>query len=92
MNTTKRIVVCAACKYGDIIICGARHHDRVMNTVIKAIGPSIGQPVAGYQGFIDQFGVFLSREEAIEVVKESGQPFDLDRNATELKLYSEGLY
>jgi len=44
------------------------------------------------QGFINQFGEFLTREEALDVVKESGQPFDIERNGHAHKLFSEGLY
>jgi len=88
-----RTVVCAANRYRDIIVCGARHHDKIMNAQIRAIGKDRCKPVKGYQGFIDQFGVFMSREEALRVVIESGQPFDRVRNGGNGRvLYSEGLY
>jgi hypothetical protein len=45
------------------------------------------------QGFIDQWGQFYTRREAMRVVKESGQPFNLERNGSQdEKLFSEGLY
>jgi len=63
--------VCAASKYGDIIIPSARHHDKVMNDIIKAIGSDKLKPTKDHQGFIDQWGVFMTREEAFIVAKES---------------------
>ena len=88
-----RKVVCAANKYGELIICGARHHDKIMNNQILAIGKDKCRPVEGYQGFIDQFGVFMDRSEALEVAKNSGQPLDMERNSGNGKvLYSEGIY
>jgi len=44
------------------------------------------------QGFINQWGVFLTREEAYRVVKASGQPFDPKRNGSTDMPFSEGLY
>jgi hypothetical protein len=88
-----RHVVCAANKYGDLIICGARHHDKIMNAQIIAIGKDKCKPTEGYQGFIDQFGVFMSREEALVTAKASGQKLNMARNSGNGKvLYSEGIY
>ena len=83
------IIVCAANRYGDLIVAGARHHDRVMNGVLRKIE---GIPRKGDQGFINQFGEFRTREEAYKIVQENGQPFNQERNGTGDKLYSEGLY
>src|ERR1700685_4030812 len=73
-----RYVVCAANrnKYGHII-CGARHFDRIMHTTMQMLDQyreesnTTGQPdvdeflwKTSEQGFIDQHGVFLTREEA----------------------------
>jgi hypothetical protein len=93
---TKRqsIVVCAACKHDDLILCSARHWDRAMNKQLKTL-KKLGSELKSSQfeqGFIDQFGEFLTREEAFEVVKESGQSFDIKRNGHAHKLFSEGLY
>jgi hypothetical protein len=104
-DTPKRRVVCAAirnCK-GDII-CGARHYDNIMRAQILIsknkrfwkcvlkIGKFI---VCRYprieQGFIDQWGVYMSREEALTVAKETGQILRKcggDRD----ELFSENLY
>jgi hypothetical protein len=84
-----RIVVCAANRFGDIILCGARHWDSIMRGQAKAMG------IKAYdaeQGFIDQFGIFLTREEAYITVQESGQPFNAERNGCDHELYSEGIY
>ena len=95
----QQIVVCAACRYGLLILCSARHWDRVMRdqyTLAKATG---AYPHASKfeEGFIDQFGDFLTREEAREIVNKNGQPFDAERNGgicgrNDTVLYSEGLY
>lgn len=94
-NILRQRVVCAANRYGDLIVCGARHHDKIMNkqiAILKALGREM-KPTKGYQGFIDQYGVFMSREEALIIAKESGQPFDQERNSGNGKvLYSEGIY
>lgn len=64
-----RVVVCAANRYGDLIICSTRHHDEVMNAQILAAGCE-GK---GEQGFIDQWGKFMNSVEALEVAVEAGQ-------------------
>ena len=91
----QQIVVCAACKQDDIIICGARHWDKIMNNIyraMKAADPDIHSSKFD-QGFINQFGEFLTREEAMQVVKDNGQPFNKKRNGgSDIELYSEGLY
>ena len=72
-----RFVVCAACRYGDLIIAGARHFDLVMQSQINYIREErlFDFEVAGKaeQGFIDQFGVFMDREEAYKIALAGGQ-------------------
>lgn len=93
----RQFVVCAACKYGDVIIAGARHYDSVMHSQLKAF-PEKGEVRMMnrglvIQGFINQFGEFLSREEAIKIVLGNDQPIDLTRNGhQDRELYSEALY
>lgn len=87
----QQIVVCAACKLDGVVVCGARHWDKVMRAQAGAIGVKI--PFKGEEGFIDQFGDFLSRKEAMEIVKKNGQRFDIERNGErDDELFSEGLY
>lgn len=89
-ETPVRVVVCAANRYGELIVCGARHFDMVMRAQIKAANLVRATPE---QGFIDQWGVFMSREEALAVATAAGQinvrrpknpPFD--------ELFSEDIY
>ena len=88
-------IVAAACQVqledGTIItLVGARHWDHVMNTQFKYTG---GVPLHDKQGFIDQFGTYLTREESLDIVLASGQPFDAKRNGVPAdQLFSEGLY
>ncbi len=91
MNCENRHIVCAACKIGETIICGARHFDSIMRTQMKAIGPTHKWTKAE-QGFIDQFGVFHTRKVAMQIVKTNGQPFSISRNGGDIELFSEGIY
>lgn len=92
-----RRVIAAACKYGDVVFVGVRHYDKIMTAQIKSIPEdeeirmmNRGEVV---QGFIDNKYNFLNREEAMKLVIESGQPFDIDRNGGDDKeLYSEGIH
>ena len=89
------IIVAAACKHtkSDLICVGARHWDKVMNLQYMNLRPILQNKSHWMDGFINQFGEFLDRGEAMEVVKESGQPLNLDRNGgNDLILFSEGLY
>lgn len=87
-------VVCAANRLKDgTIICGARHWDGIMcclSDKLKSDDIDCGNVE---QGFINQWGIFLTRKEAMKVVKKSGQPFNQERNGgSDGELYSEGLY
>lgn len=87
-------IVCAAIKNENVIVCGARHFDKIMHMQIEILhctGWDI--PKKWEQGFIDQWGKFYNRVEAMQIVKESGQPFNVERNSgSGDELYSEGLY
>lgn len=68
------VVVCAAIRFGGTILAGARHWDSVMRTQSDLIGiAELRKKGKEEQGFINQFGEFLTREDAIKVAKESGQ-------------------
>lgn len=92
-----RVVVCAACKYEDLIIAGARHFDSVMHSQLRALANAgiskekLGKPPI--QGFIDQFGKFMDRVEALEVAEKAGQ-LNTRRSKTNptTELFSEDLY
>lgn len=87
----KSFVVCAANRYKETgrIICGPRHWDDTMRQQ-KLETEDFG----GWdQGFVNQFGEFLTREEAWVIAKENNQ---IKRWAYEGQpdgcLYSENLY
>lgn len=89
----QEIIVCAANKFDSgLIITGARHWDQIMHTTADAIGKEkLGKEVD--QGFINQFGEYRTRTEAMEIVKQNGQRFDIERNGhSDDILFSEGLY
>ncbi len=85
----QQIIVCAANRYptGEILV-GARHWDNLMREQAEARG--LGMECS--QGFINQFGEFLTRKEAFAIVKSNGQAFDQERNGSDELLFSEGLY
>lgn len=91
-------IVCAACKHPtlDLMAVGARHWDVTMRTQFKSFDPSLpNMKSTAYweQGFINQFGDFLTREESMKIAKNGGQRIDINRcGGSENTLYSEGLY
>lgn len=85
-----RKVVCAANRsVCGIVVCGARHWDSVMHQQIELIGPDKFRQCE--QGFIDQFGAFMTREEAHAVATAAGQIIKRC-GGDEHRLYSENLY
>jgi hypothetical protein len=86
-----RVVVCAALKNKEgLIVCGARHYDAVMHAqIINSY--YVWDKDAAEQGFIDQYGVFMSREEACKVAWYEGQ-IVRRCDGDEGKLFSENLY
>lgn len=93
-----RRVVCAAIRASDgDVLLGIRHYSRDMHAQIekRTDGERFMHRHDEDQGFVDQHGVFMSREEAYKVAFAAKQITDfaacgvgLDGN----KLYSEGLY
>lgn len=95
----ERLVVCAAVRFEDgTVVLGVRHFDPIMTSTIFKMGiyemTSDGniqknQPPP-VQGFVDQRGVFMTRAQAWDVAKASGQ---LRRGTGGGEtLYSEDLY
>lgn len=78
------------------LLVGVRHWDPIMREQADWIGlKESGRSVIEKeeQGFLDQWRVFMDREEAMQVVLASGQPFDLERNGgSGQELYSEGVW
>lgn len=85
-------VVCAANRFSDgTIIPSVRHYDLLMRDLIKKLNLKKENVE---QGFINQFGVFLSRKEAMQIIKNNKQAnFNENYNGFDTSvLYSEGLY
>lgn len=81
-------IVCAACKNihrGEIIL-GVRHFDKIMHDQIKMA--NLGRD--WIQGFVDNKGNFLTREEALKVATEAKQL--IRKTQPEDQLFSEDLY
>lgn len=83
----ERQVVCAANRYGDLIVLGVRHHCPIMNKTLDLL------KIDGFtkeQGFVDQWGNYMDRVEALEVLEANGR-FIRDDDFMD-ELYSENLY
>ncbi len=94
---SNEFIVCAANKYGDLILCGARHWDNIMHAQVDVLGVEkfreLRKQHGEKQGFINSAGQFRTRKEAREIVRNNNQPFDLGRNGgDDNTLFSEGLY
>ena len=60
----------------EIIVAGARHHDGVMNPVLKklyALGYEVPDDRKCHQGFIDQHGRFYDRHQAWVIAQDNNQ-------------------
>jgi hypothetical protein len=88
-----RVVVCAANKWSETIVTGARHFDSIMHSQIARMFKYQLPPTPGrwQQGFIDQYGVFMDRREAWQVAEAAGQIVYRCGGDGE-KLFSENLY
>lgn len=90
LHMIERQVVCAAIRNkSGRIICGARHYDGVMNSQILASNDDWTSDIE--QGFIDQRGVFLTRQEVHVIAAERGQ-IKRRVGGDDGKLFSENLY
>ena len=91
-QSQKRIVCAALRKDGDIII-GPRHFDATMRRQIEDYSEDycIGYWKSAEQGFIDQFGNFHSREDALIIAIAAGQILRRCGGDTR-ELFSENLY
>jgi hypothetical protein len=94
----QRRVVCAAVRAfdGDVLV-GIRHYSRDMHKQIESRfdGAKFQHRMGDDQGFVDQFGDYMTREEAFKVADAAGQVVNLEACIYGLdgwKLCSEGLY
>lgn len=87
----ERRIVCAALRSDDgDIICGPRHYDYVMRKQIRA--EHVGKWTTAEQGFIDQRGNFLNRQEAFHIALTADQFKGPMTDTSTGILYSEHLY
>jgi hypothetical protein len=93
-----RRVVCAAIRAADgDVLLGIRHYSNDMHWQLgrRVDGQKFKHRHDEDQGFVDQYGVFMSREEAYAVALAAGQiahPQACGVGLDGPKLYSEGLY
>ncbi len=98
VDRTPRRVVCAAIRAADgSVLLGIRHYSQDMHDQIAARrdGEKFKHRHDQDQGFVDQRGVYMTREEAYQIAEAGGQLFDIESCGNGLngpKLYSEGLY
>ena len=94
----ERRVVCAAIRgRNGMLMLGIRHYSRDMAEQMyrRVDGHNFELRLDEDQGFVDQHGVWMDREEAYRVAKASGQPLDeskCGRGINGPRLYSEALY
>lgn len=88
-----RRIVCAAAKLDDAIIVSPRHFDPTMHEALRV--RSFKYPHENWhnsiQGFVDQQGIFLTREEALVVAKAANQ-IVRRVGGDQFRLYSENMY
>ncbi|AEH03664.1 hypothetical protein AVT69_gp239 [Pseudomonas phage PhiPA3] len=91
-------IVAACNRWKDVYFIASRHSSDVMTTQQLLYGGiHVLHEYAGEdhdQGFIDQFDVFHTREQAAIIAKENGQLFRADRDDRHVgnNLFSEDLY
>jgi hypothetical protein len=96
--SAQRRVVCAAIRADDgALLLGIRHYSPDMHRQIEARrdGEKFHHRLDEDQGFVDQCGNFLTREEAWSIAAAAGQiayPDACGFGLSGPKLYSEGLY
>ncbi len=94
MNKKDVRIVCAAIRAEDgELLLGIRHYSRdmILNINARTDGDKFKHRGDKDQGFVDQWGVFFSREEAYQIAKDNGQIIYPEVCHRE-RLYSEGLY
>lgn len=88
-------VVCAAIRKtfpdkSEVLIIGPRHFDMVMHCTIRCLCANPRDMADAEQGFIDQWGNFLTREQAWVIAQERGQFIGEPTHPS--SLFSEDLY
>lgn len=83
-------IVMAACLIDNNVVLCVRHHDKFIRDYITRNG--VEDRTETIQGFVDKFGNFYTREEALIQMKKIGQERYARCGGDEFKLYSENLY
>jgi hypothetical protein len=86
-------IICAAARNNKTksIICGVRHFDKIMSDACANYKSKTYRDWE--QGFVDSYGNFLNRKEALQRCKEMKQPLiNTDKSWFKDELYSENLY
>lgn len=98
-DRSQRRVVCAAIRAEDgTLLLGIRHYSGDMHSQMLARmdgGEKFRHRYGDDQGFVDQRGIYMTREEAYKVAEAAGQIFDqaaCREGKNGMQLYSEGLY
>jgi hypothetical protein len=93
LNRPGRVVLCAAVSMvtceGRVLFIGPRHFDGTMRRQMERY---MRTDHAHEDGFIDQWGVFMSREEALIVAWHAGQLGRRPKTHPFAQLFSEDLY
>ena len=86
-------VVCAAVRIDvDKVICSPRHCDQTFHAIVNLLPEEDRDEwYHGEQGFVDQYGKFLTRPEAWIVAEQAGQIIRRC-GGDGVNLYSENLY
>ena len=94
-------IVCAAILFTfeflesseDTIVTGVRHYDKLMRGQIDVIDEYYwSRKVSEVQGFVDNKGNFLDREQAFLVAQDASQIIHICGNPSSKELFSENLY
>lgn len=87
-SQVQRVVSMAACIVDGHLVVGNRHFCPVMQLTMAKMGLDdlANHNITEDQGFVDQWGVYMTRREAWDVAKAAGQ---IKRVYTEGVLYSE---
>lgn len=91
------VIVAAAMRNKEgMVIVSPRHFDVTCHNTLNMLTPEYRKSFMGgreEQGFVDQWGNFYTREQALEIAKSNGQYNRYDSRCThKTQLFSENLY
>ena len=87
----QRVVCAAMINTKGQIICSPRHWDKIARAAVKNVSNPEDWETDIEQGFVDQFGQFLTREEALKIAQRNKQIAGRC-GGDDIRLYSENLY